>query len=172
MCLCVCLSAVCVYPCIWMRRLKCWRVAPCVCEPIIFTYFFPNDCFEMSTEEVEWRELAATRSTCAGVFVREAKGSSQSSRWLWQRSLGGLIIWIAATAVGESPWCWLIISVFKSFVSVISFFICPHWRHQSQSLPDLFQMNPSFYRLFPCRISKRKLKIDIIHFQQWAQPRN
>lgn len=29
--------------------------------------------------------LAAARSACAGVFVQEARSSSQLLRWLWQR---------------------------------------------------------------------------------------
>jgi len=52
--LCRCIFT-CLCVCVCVRYLNCWRVAPFVYEPIIFTYFSPNDYFETSTEEVEQR---------------------------------------------------------------------------------------------------------------------
>ena len=147
-CVCVC---VCLRMCIPVHLYEAPKLLeglpPVYMSQLSLLTSFLTTALKWAQRRWSGGEAAATSSTCAGGFAREAKGSSQSSRWLWQRSLGGSIIRIAATAAGKLPWCWFIISVFESLVSVISFFICPQWRHQSRSLPDLFQMNPSFYRL-------------------------
>lgn len=63
--LCLCM---CIVICVCLRYLNCRRVAPCVYEPIIFTYFSPND-FEMSRGGGIEITLAATRSMCEGPEV-------------------------------------------------------------------------------------------------------